>query len=551
MPVVIKRRLGDMAQMKKDPLVLISVILLLVCSALFIVWPVFRVLGYAAGSDFSLFFRAGVWRNAMLHSLFLTALATLTGTAAAFLFAYTIVRLPVPLKKLFHFVTILPILSPPFILSLSYILLFGGQGIVTNRILGLHVNIFGWQGLWFVQTITFFPYAYAVMEGVLSSIPPSLEYAAANLGATRLRVFLDVTLPLCRPGIAGGALMVAINVLTDFGNPVMIGGNYSVLPTEAYMQVVGIGNLSTASMLTTMLLIPAVLIFLMNKYWITRRSYVTVTGKGNGMTLSKTPPAVKWVLFGVCMLFSLVVLSVYGILFYGSFTKLWGYDWTPSLKNYLYVFFAGGQIVNSILYALLSALLSSIIGAATAYLVQKKHTGLGRVLDFFAVIPGAVPGIFLGLGFAIAFNEPPLFLTGTTAIMVIALTVWNLPNCYTASTAALEQIGDSIEEASLNLGGGSLLTFRRIILPLLRAPFLSGFMVAFLRSVTCLSVVIFIYSVNTMVGTISILNFVQTGLWGSAAALTVLLIACSFAVMGVIRLLLRRQSKMGRNERVF
>ena len=165
------------------------------------------------------------------------------------------------------------------------------------------------------------------------------------------------------------------------------------------------------------------------------------------------------------------------------------------------------------------------------------------MLDFFAISPAAVPGIFLSLGYLIAFNDRPLMLSGTAAVMIIALTVWNIPNCYTVSLAALQQIGSSIGEASLNLGGNGFQTLWRITLPLLRAPFLSGFRVAFLRSVTCLSVIIFLYSTDTIVGTISILNFVQDGEWGRADALKALLIDAAMLVMGVLKLLLRRERK--------
>jgi ABC-type Fe3+ transport system, permease component len=535
----IKNAFSDMARLKREPILLICVLAVLVGAALFLVWPVIRLLVCPAPSDYLQFTQKHAWIMALWHSLFLTLLSTVTGTLIAFLFALGIIRLELPLKRLFRFVTILPILSPPFILSLAYILLFGGQGIITKHILGINVNIYGWQGLWFVQTITFFPYAYPVIEGVMKSAPANLEYAASNLGASRWQVFRHVTLPLCRPGIAGGALMVAINVLTDFGNPVMIGGNYTVLPTEAYMQVVGWGNLSSASVLVTVLLVPAVVLFAINKYWVSRRSYVTITGKENNMAPQKASPYTKWAIFIFCALFSALVLIIYGTLFYGAFAKLWGYNWAPTLDNFNFVLFAGNQISNSLLYALLSALFASVIGTIIAYLVQNKKTGLSKVLDFLAVMPGAVPGIFLGLGFAIAFNSRPLFLTNTVAIMVIALTVWNIPNCYTASLAALQKIGASVEEASLNLGYGSLGTFTRVILPLLRVPFLSGFTVAFLRSVTCMSMIIFIYSAQTIVGTISILNFVEQGLWGAASALTILLFAASFAVMGIMQLAMR------------
>lgn len=537
MPSVPQNGLPAPRAWARRPAVAVCTVLVLAFAACFVLWPVARVLSYPRLSDFLSFFTTRTWYNALLHSLFLTALGTVSCTLVAFLFAYTVVRTDAPLRGLFRFVTLLPVLSPPFIVALSYIFLFGGQGIVTKQLLHLQVNIYGWQGLWFVQTITFFPFAYTAIEGVLGNLSATLEYAAANLGASRWRIFRDATLPLCLPGIAGGALMAAVDVLTDFGNPAMIGGNYAVLPTEAYMQVVGNYDMPTATMLSAVLLVPSFLLFFFSKASLGRRSYTTVTGRESAMPPAKAAPAVKWLLFAGCLAVSLVVLSVYGVLFYGAFAKLWGYDWSFSLKNFQYVLFAGNQVWNSILFGAGSALAASCCGLLIAWLVVRGRTGLGPLLDFLAVLPAAIPGVFLGLGFALSFNTKPLVLTGTAAILLLALTVWNVPNCYTISRAVLEQIGGSMEEASRNLGAGGARTFFRVLLPLLWQPFLSGFLVAFLRSVTCLSVVIFLYGIHTMVGTISILNFVQNGQWGVAAALTVLLIAAAFLAMGAIRLL--------------
>ena len=393
------------------------------------------------------------------------------------------------------------------------------------------------------RTVTFFPYAYAVIYGAMKSISVNLEYAAFNLGATGWKAFRDVFFPLCRPGVAGGALMAAINVLADFGNPLMIAGNFRLLPTEAYMQIVGFYDMPTAAVLATTLLLPAVCIFIINRYWVGRRSYVTITGKEISLHPYKAPFYVRWGLFAVCLFISLTILAVYGVLFYGSFTKLWGYDWSFTLNNVKYVFDKGREIFNSMKFALLSSLFASLFSMMLAYIVQKKQVGVNRFLDFLAILPGAIPGVFLGLGFAMAFNEKPLVMTGTSAIMVLALMFWNIPTCYSANLAGLQQIGNSIEEASLNLGANSFITFKNIIMPLLHTPFVSGFIVAFLRSITCLSVVIFIYSSKTSVGTISILGLVQNGEWGSAAAFTTVLISIAFLAMGVVYSFLKRQGK--------
>jgi len=535
--------LAEIKKLRNEPVLALLVAAVLAIMALFVIWPVLKVVSFPQPADFARLFTFPRWYQAALNSLFMTVISTLTCTFVAFVFAYSITRLDIPLKGLFRFITLLPIVSPPFIVALSYILLFGRQGIISKHLLGITLDIYGWQGLWLVQTITFFPYAYVVIHGVLLSISPNLEYAAYNLGASRWQVFRHVFFPLCRPGVAGGALIAAMNVLADFGNPIVIGGNFTVLPTEAYMQMTGWFDLPSAAMLSTCLLVPALTLFVINRKWVGQRSYVTVTGKETSLNIFPVPAWIKWGLFSFCLFVTIVVLLVYGVLIYGAFTKTWGYDWSFTLNNLNYVFEKGREITNSIQYALLSALGASVLSVIVAYIVERKRTGVNRLLDLLAILPGAVPGVFLSLGFAMAFNEKPLVLTGTSLIMILALMFWNLPTCYSSNLAGLQQIGPSLEEASINLGAGNFRTFRNILLPLLRAPFFSALAVAFLRSVTCLSVVIFIYSASTSVGTISILALVQNGLWGSAAAFTVVLVSIAFAVLGVANLLVRNQGK--------
>jgi len=526
-----KEEIKEMKRLKNEPLLMLAIIFIIIFTCYFVIWPVVRLVTVAKPAEFSVLFTNSRWMRALYNSLYMMVVSTISCTFVAFIFAYTMARLDVPLKRLFRFVTLLPIVSPPFIVALSYILLFGVQGIITKGVLGLQVNVYGRFGLWLVQTVTFFPYAFSIIYGIMGKISTNLEYAAYNMGASRWQVFKDVFWPLCRPGVAGGILMAAINVLTDFGNPIMIGGDLALLPTEAYMQIVGWYDMKTASILATALMVPSFAIFILNRFWVGRRSYVTVTGKEISLQPYKVHPLVKWGMFAFCCFVSVFVLLVYGTLFIGSFTKAWGYDWSFTMSNYAYVWDKFQQVWNSIKYSTLASLFASLLAMVLAYIVQKKSVGINRLLDFLGVLPSAVPGMFLGLGFVIAFNTPPVKLTGTGLIMVLALMFWNLPTCYSASIAGIQQIGDSVEDAALNLGADSFRSFKDIILPLLRVPFLSGFVLSFLRSVTCLSVIIFIYSPNTAVGTASILGLVSNGTWGAAAAFTVVLISIAFGVL--------------------
>ena len=516
---------------------------IILISLTFIIWPIIKVVSFAQVEQYTQLFTYPRWAQAAVNSLFMTVISATSCTVVAFIFAYTVARLDIPLKRLFTFITILPIVSPPFIVSMSYILLFGRQGMVSKNLLHLNLDIYGWHGLWLVQTISFFPFAYAVIYDVLKNSSPSLEYAAYNLGATHWQVFTRIVLPLCKPGIAGGALIAAMSVLADFGNPMVIGGNYTVLSTEAYMQMIGRFDLSAAAVLSTALFLPALCLFWLNRKWVGKRSYITVTGKESYSGHYPIPSIVKWGLFAFCLVLTTIILLIYGVLFYGTFTKTWGYDWSFTFTNLAYVFAKGKELSNSIRFAVFSSLLAGALAFPLAYIVQKKKAGMNHVLDFLAVLPGAVPGVFLGLGFAIAFNKEPIMLTGTSAIMVLALAIWNLPTCYSALLAGLQQISESLEEASDNLGAVPGKTFRHILVPLMRGPIVSGLVVSFLRSVTCLSVLVFIYSAKTSVGTISILGLVSNGEWGKASAFTAVLISIAFAVLGASQFFLKKTKR--------
>ena len=256
-----------------------------------------------------------------------------------------------------------------------------------------------------MQTITYFPYAYVVVKGVLRGVAPSLEYAGHNLGAGHWRVFKDIIWPLALPGTCGAALVVSLMVLADFGNPLLIGGNFVMLPTEAYMQIIGWYNLSAATVLALMLLVPAMVFFLAQYFWLSSGSYITITGKESSLQRIELPQVVQKGLEVFCLAFSVVVLSVYGVLYLGAFCKVWGYDWTFTLTNFEYVWGRKTEIINSIHYSFLASLFAACFSLILAYTVERKQIGINRGLDFMAVLPGALPGMFLGIGYLMAFNK--------------------------------------------------------------------------------------------------------------------------------------------------
>jgi iron(III) transport system permease protein len=509
----------------------------------FLLFPVGRILFYPNIEQWGTVLNNERWLDALIHSVFMAGIVGLSATILGFAYAYATVRLKTFGKGMLHGLALLPILAPPFVISISYILLFGRSGLITNKLLHITMNIYGWQGLWLVQTITFFPLAYLTLANVLKSIPGNLEQAASNMGATRSRIFWDVTLPLLKPGLTASILLVGISVLADFGNPIIIAGNYVMLPTLAYMKITGWYDMNAASVLSSLLLLPTVILFVLQQIWLGKRSYVTVSGK---VSSQPHPPAPKW-LTKLAKTLTYVgggtIVAVYGILAFGSFCKAWGYDYSITFKNFTQLARRVPSLVNTMEYSIIAALLSVSLALIIAYLVNRKKVIFPAFFDFVSTVPAAVPGIFLGLGYVVSFNNDPFRLTGTPLVIILALALWNLPAAYRYIMASLAQLSSQLENAAANLGANPTRTIKDITVPLLQGAIIAGGTVTFLRNVTCLSVIIFLITPKTMMATTDVLALVEGGQWGGAAALSFILLAIALTLLGIVLGVLKRMGQ--------
>src|SRR3954447_4636895 len=281
-------------------------LLIVLAMTAFIVIPMLRVIIAPGVGGYQAFFAEGPnWVRATQNSVVVMLLSTTTAVILGFAYAYAMVYSRMPWKPYFRVIAILPMLSPPFVVAAAYILLFGPRGLITYGLLGISPNILGLTGLWGVQTIAFFPYAYQLIADVLSRSDPRLEQAARNLGAGPWRVFWTVTLPLSRPGLVSAILLVAIYVLEDFGNPALIAGQYTVLPTLAYGLISGFGDFAGAAVVSTILLLLALVLYVGRlKLEGGERSYVTVAGRGSSIPRPPVAPLVTWISFAVCLILS-------------------------------------------------------------------------------------------------------------------------------------------------------------------------------------------------------------------------------------------------------
>ena len=507
----------------------------------FVVWPVVRVLSLSlltsAGIGlvhYAAFF--STWRlfRILLNSLLVSAVSTVLTVLVALILAYAVTRTTVPGKRFLSLMSLLPLISPPFLVSLAFILLLGRNGVIT-RALGLEWSIYGFHGIVIAQVFTFLPQAYILLANVLGNIDASLEEAAENLGAGMVTTLGRVTLPLARPGLASAWLIVFILCMTDFGNPILVGGRYNVLATEIYAQIIGMNDFPAAAVMSVVLLVPCLLAYVLNTYVVGRRSYVTVSA-GARTTLRPTPPAMRWALFAVSGGIAAAIAVIYALIPLGSVVRLWGSDWSLSLTHYGFRSTVEGAwpIWNSVKLAVIAGLLGTILALLTAYVVERRRAPAARTIEALGLLPAALPGTVIGVGYILAFNVPPLLLTGTIWILVASVIFWKFPVALLAAINTLKQVDPAIEEAAVSLGAGAVRTFTRVVLPLLTGTAFSIFIYFFVNGMVTVSAVIFLIYPGFNLGSVAILAQVENGYPGVACALGTIILAI---VIGAVLLL--------------
>jgi iron(III) transport system permease protein len=485
-------------------------------------------------------------RAAFLNSLLLGALVGLVGTVLGFLFAFTVARgnLRPRWVRLIDAATLLPLISPPFTTSISFIFSFGPRGLITYDLLGLKgVNVYGLTSTLAAEVLTYFPIAYLTLRPVLSGISGNLEEMAFGLGSRRLHMFRTVTLRLAVPGLANAFLLLFAASLADFATPLILAGNvFPVLPTEAYLQITGLFDLKGGAILSVLLLLPAAIAYLLQRSWVLRGHYVTVTGKaGPQSSIRSVTPGARAMLLAASAAVALFILYLYGLLVFASLVAAFGADhtWTP--RHYQVIFSDGRKaIIDTLIIALVGMPLGGLYSVLVGYLVT-RGPGPGRqAMEIVSMINYALPGTIVGIAYLIAFNDPPIALTGTALIIIACYVFRYSPAGIRTTIALMQQIDTSLEEASRSLGAGSATTFRRVTLPLVMPAFLAGVGVVFIRSMTAISATIFLVSIGWTLITVRILENMTELSLGPAAAFSVFVIAVVMIVMALLNAVLRR-----------
>ena len=493
----------------------------------------------------------GVAWNTVAEAVLVGLFTTLLGLA----FALVALRTRLAMKPLLRMLSILPIITPPFVIGLALILLFGRAGVVTMGLANLFDMlrsrwIYGMPGITIAQVLAFTPIAMMVLLGVLQGVAPSLEEAAQTLRASPWHSFRTVTWPLIRPGLANAFLIGFIESMADFANPLVIGGNFNVLSTDIFFAVVGASHdQGRAAVLAIVLLAFTLTAFLAQRVWLGRRSYATVAGKGHSGIPATLPAGMRVACYAVIAPWLVLTVAVYGMILVGGFVVSVGRDDTPTLEYFWTAFsiergvggwFLSGSAWNSFIVTIEIALIAmpftAALGILTAWLLDRQRFPGRRSFEFLAMLSFAIPGTVIGVAYILAFNVPPVSLTGTGTIIAIAFAFRNMPVGIRAGLANLSQIDRSLDEASLTLGARSFGTLCRVILPLLRPAIVTAMIYSFVRAVTAVSAVIFLVTGHYNLATVYIVGRADVGEYGVAIVYSAILVLFMMLVLVVIQM---------------
>ncbi|HEY2493275.1 MAG TPA: iron ABC transporter permease [Paenibacillus sp.] len=545
-----KKGIGEsINRLFKDPSSLVLVLTSFAFLILFVIYPLIVVVFTSGFDNWGTFFSKPRYGKALLNTVVSSSLSAFTATVIGFIYAYAIHYSNIRGKKFFRFIAFIPLLAPSVMSGLAFLLLFGRGGMISqwlNTNFNFELDLYGLPGLWIVQTISYFPLAYMTITGVLRSISPNLEIAAQNLGARGFKLFRTITFKLALPGVINAFLLVAINCFADFGNPKLIGGNYSLLAVEIYGEIIN-NEAGLASVMGIILVIPALIVFWVQNKVLSKGSYSTITGKPvSGLKRITTSKKTDTLLFTFNSMISLFIISMFAITILFAFTRNFGRDNTFTMDHMMKVVFSSSSpaVLNSLVLSLISAVLAVAFALVLAYIVVRKPFPGKKILDFSAVLPIALPGTFVGLALIVAFSNGPIVLQGSAALIVIAMLLKQMPVGYRGLTASFKQVDKSIEEAANNMGANSRKTLTTIVFPMLQKTVVANFVYAFMKNMNTLSTIIFLITPKWVVAAVSIFNYAETGTYYWAAAVAVGLMGATLGTLGVIKLIFRSKVKI-------
>ena len=549
----------DRKKLMADPIMVTTIVVLITFLTLFILYPLAILLvdsfygdGRLTFDVFKRIFAMPTFTRAISNTLKIGFVVGIFSALIGLLFAY--VEVYVKMNKfvggLFKVVSMLPVVSPPFVLSLSMIMLFGKSGIITRFLLGIYDNsVYGFWGIAVVQTLTFFPVCYMMLKGLLKNIDPSLEEAARDMGASRFKVFTSVTLPLMLPGLGNAFLVTFIESIADFANPMIIGGSYDTLATTIYLQITGSYDKPGAAAMAVVLLCITLAMFAVQKYYLEAKTSATLTGKASRGRMLIEDKSVKAPLTVLCAVAASFVILMYICVPIGSFFPTWGYKFFPLTGkwfNLVFTRYHGFQAFrDSFVLSLIAAPITALLSMIISYLVVKRKFKAKGFIEAVSMLAMAVPGTVLGVGYIRGFAGGVFHtgflqgLYGTGLILIIVFVVRSLPTGTRSGISALRQIDKSIEESAYDMGADSFRVFMTVTLPLIKDSFLSGLVTAFVRSITAISAIILLVTPQFLLITVQINEFAEKGSYSLACAFATILILITYGAVLLMNLFIK------------
>ncbi len=567
---VFARAIARRGAFKGDPTVATIVVVIAALLAIFIFFPVGKVLSAALFDEKGAFapalaaerlFAADIWEvqcltggvhcGVAINSAILATLVGLLSTFVGLVLALVVQRGGARYGAVTKVMSILPIVTPPFVLALALVVLFGRTGLVTTLLntwfdIPRSRWIYGLPGVALAQLLTFSPIAFLLLHGALAAISPALEEAAQTLRASRWRIFRTVTLPLLRPALANAFLLGFVESLADFGNPIVLAGNYEVLSTKIFFAVAGAQHdPGRAAALAVVLLVLTLVAFWLQQRWIGKLSYVTVTGKGDSGLNAQLPGWLRRGCIVLALSWFVFTLACYAVILTGGLVRdigrgdmtltlhhlSQGFAIDPSSTATMFVGSAWDSLFTTLEVAAISAPLTALVGLLSAYVITRHKFAGRRAFEFLTMVSFAIPGTVIGVSYIVAFNVAPLELTGGMAILVLCFVFRNMPVGVRAGIAALAQIDRTLDEASSTLRASTTRTLTKVVLPLLKPAILATLVFSFTHAMTAVSAVIFLATAKYNLATVYIINRVEAGEYPLAIAYSSVLIVIMLTIL--------------------
>ncbi len=524
-----------------------------------LLYPLFQILktSFIAQGKFTLknyieYFGKSYIRKSLWHSLYVASVTTVVTTIAAFLVAYALTRTTIRLKRFYKAVSSLPLMAPSVVQALALISLFGRNGLFTNMFQAKW-NIYGPTGIIISEIFYCFPYALIILITTLSAVDSRLNEAAESLGAGPLTVFWKITIPSARYGIFSAAALGFNLTITDFGNPIVIGGNYNVLATEIYTQVEGMQRFDLGATISVILLIPSVLAFVLNNYF-TKRNYSLISGAAKPYIRPSSKS--KRVIFStISMLISLSIIAIFLTIFWTSIVDVWGgragqskqiLKWLTTFSTRHYDFAHRGRSISVVWTSFWISAVVAFFGAwltlIAGYIVEKRKPKGHHLLYLVTVLPAAIPGLVLGLGYILAFIKVD-WLYYKPSIIILNIIVANFTLGMLSTMTNMKNIDISIDEAATSLGADLPKTFFNVIFPLSSISFWNNVLFFFERSMVTISAVIFLVSPKVDLASITIIHLIDDGYFESACAMSTIVVAIVVAVHVIFSIVLKKLGK--------